>query len=319
MGQALSAPQEIPGRSKDNPEPDPSIRAKARNGDSYGVYPLYAPKRKKPKLDILFFHGLQTKDRLANAAWWHTWLSEAGSNPRICWPKEWLSATFDSANIWSVNYDARLKVDHNYDVTHWGTIAEMVLQMLIGPAVNIGGDGRQVVLVGHSLGGLILKQVVMEALVKANGSDDSKEKHRAKAFFDNIKKIVYYSTPHAGSLLEEWSRNPIVDNVIFQGIAGGGVDRNLTAWLEVFNTSSSALQTKFANVKSNLTPLCFAERMKTNLPVLGMQLVVKDGSAHLSNGINKFYNADHYGICQPVDENDERISNLIDYIQDAYD
>ena len=54
-----------------------------------------------------------------------------------------------------------------------------------------GVGQRPTVFVGHSMGGLIIKKM----LVNAQNSDDEER----KKFAENTKGIVFYSTPHKGS------------------------------------------------------------------------------------------------------------------------
>ncbi len=64
------------------------------------------------------------------------------------------------------------------------------------------------VLVGHCFGGLVIKSLVEEANKRAYGRVknelDGQSKRRANNFLKNLKGIVFYAVPHAGSELESY-------------------------------------------------------------------------------------------------------------------
>jgi hypothetical protein len=64
------------------------------------------------------------------------------------------------------------------------------------------------VLVGHCFGGFIIKSLVEEANKRAYGrvknEIDEQSKRRANKFLKNLKGIVFYAVPHAGSELESY-------------------------------------------------------------------------------------------------------------------
>jgi hypothetical protein len=58
-----------------------------------------------------------------------------------------------------------------------------------------------IVMVGHSFGGLVVKQLFCHAHDKLHESRDGFEKDRLRKFLGNIRGILYYATPHRGSQL----------------------------------------------------------------------------------------------------------------------
>ncbi len=66
---------------------------------------------------------------------------------------------------------------------------------------------QTIVLVGHGLGGLLLKSFTMEVdkVSKVDKANGELQKARCKAFQQNIKGIVFYSVPH--STFEEQCAN----------------------------------------------------------------------------------------------------------------
>ncbi len=68
-------------------------------------------------------------------------------------------------------------------------------------------------LVGHGLGGLVLKSFTMEVdkVSKVNKAKGKLQKARCKAFQQNVKGIVFYSVPHITSeeeCVDYWKSYP---------------------------------------------------------------------------------------------------------------
>jgi hypothetical protein len=70
------------------------------------------------------------------------------------------------------------------------------------------GQQSGFVLVGHCFGGLIIKSLVEEANKRVYGRAknviDEQSKRNATKFLRNLKGIVFYAVPHAGSELESY-------------------------------------------------------------------------------------------------------------------
>ncbi|OAE22201.1 hypothetical protein AXG93_3271s1440 [Marchantia polymorpha subsp. ruderalis] len=60
---------------------------------------------------------------------------------------------------------------------------------------------KPVVLVGHSLGGIVIKELLLEAHDIAEAGSGVYDTRKVKDFLDNIILIYYYSTPHFGMTL----------------------------------------------------------------------------------------------------------------------
>ncbi len=64
------------------------------------------------------------------------------------------------------------------------------------------------VLIGHCFGGLVIKSLVEEAnkrvYSRAKNALDEQSKRQANKFLKNLKGIVFYAVPHAGSKLESY-------------------------------------------------------------------------------------------------------------------
>lgn len=143
-----------------------------------------APARGTRAASVIFVHGL-TGDPL------ETWTTPLPK--RVVWPT-WLAEDFEGLAVYSVGYDAPIS-DADAEAMHPTDIAKNLLhRLLIEPPLKEG----QLILVGHSLGGLIIKMMLRRAQSERNLRAES------KSFVDRVRKVAFLATPHAGADLAEW-------------------------------------------------------------------------------------------------------------------
>lgn len=142
------------------------------------IVPVARPGR-DPVLDVVFIHGLDGHHE-------KTWLTKPG-NPY--WPT-WLAEDNEAVDVWSVRYDA------------WSSKYRGQAMSIQERAVNLlalmrgqGIGSRPICLVGHSLGGLIIKQMLFQATTTTD--------HYGH-FVTMTKGIAFLSTPHTGSALAQF-------------------------------------------------------------------------------------------------------------------
>ncbi len=127
---------------------------------------------------MLFLHGLGGHP-------FRTW--QATRDDAMLWPR-WLAEDIDGHAIWSVGYEAPISRWRG-TAMHLVDRAENILGRLITqPELR---DGR-IILIGHSLGGLVIKQLFRTLDMEAgNGSV-------AASLLDRIDKVAFLATPHSG-------------------------------------------------------------------------------------------------------------------------
>lgn len=117
-----------------------------------------------------------------------TWTTADGS---CLWPETWLVEAFPDAHVLCVGYHyQQLPVEHSgLDLYHIGEIllTEIVNDAKIGQIPHC-----PVILVGHSVGGLVIKHVCSMA------NRFSLRNPKFRIFLQNVKAISFYSTPHCG-------------------------------------------------------------------------------------------------------------------------
>ena len=132
-------------------------------------------------LDVIFIHGLTGNH-------FDTWTNNGEMSGY--WPS-WLAEDFPKCNILTANYDAAAVADvfagSGLSITEYAeTLTDIMTSYDIGQ--------RPIVFVAHSLGGVIVKEILMAAY---NSVDSDK-----KAIQDSTLGIVFLGTPHKGSV---WS------------------------------------------------------------------------------------------------------------------
>ncbi|KAK7310497.1 hypothetical protein RJT34_08051 [Clitoria ternatea] len=163
-----------------------------------------------PPLDVVFVHGLRggpyktwriAEDKSSTMSTLVEKIDEEAGKLGTFWPGEWLSSDFPDARA-CLTGDPSLNPSNSSgkcfmqtNLTQWSGASlplQEVSSMLLEKLVAAGIGNRPVVFVTHSLGGLVVKQIL----------------HKAKEErFDNLVKntvgIVFYSCPHFGSKLAD--------------------------------------------------------------------------------------------------------------------
>jgi hypothetical protein len=256
------------------------------------VFELYAPEAQQ-QLDIVFFHGLQIGTY--RNAYVETWQSGA-----VCWPQMWLPEDFPGARILSISYDSsarRSKVEGHVDLPKLGEI-------LLEDVVVSAGVGTKwpVILVGHSLGGIVIKQLCLEA----DRNQKSHHFHRNKAiknFLKNMRGIFYYSVPHGGSQLANLAKNYVPNT-------GAMLD-----YLTELSTHTQEINDAFRQLRQ--ARRWRADGVSENVVTwIGpfRALVVTEASARQDVVNFTLLQEDHMSICKPKDTSAQSYIILKDFI-----
>ncbi|KAL4312997.1 hypothetical protein GQ457_01G010270 [Hibiscus cannabinus] len=167
----------------------------ADSSDSSNVSNNYSDSE-IPQMDIVFVHGLRggpyktwriSEDKYSTKSGLVEKIDEEAGKHGTFWPAEWLSADFPKARMFSLKYKTNL--------TQWSGASlplQEVSSMLLKKLIAAGIGTRPVVFVTHSLGGLVVKQMLYKA--KTENMDN---------LVNNTVGVMFYSCPHFGSKLAD--------------------------------------------------------------------------------------------------------------------
>ncbi len=138
-------------------------------------------------LHVVFVHGLDGDLE-------GTWLSS--SVPEEFWPS-WLGQDIEGLWIWSVGYQASKTRWRSDKAMHFIDRGANVLGRLLAEPRLKTGD---IVFIGHSMGGLVIKQLLRDCQAKAETHDG------AATFISRVRKVAFLATPHSGANLGSIAR-----------------------------------------------------------------------------------------------------------------
>lgn len=168
-----------------------------------------------------------------------TWKSGDGC---CVWPKTWLVDKYRDAHVLTVSYSASLRQGG----IGMHAIAENLISDLLRE--NIGQTSNcPVMLVGHCFGGLVIKQLCVEALITYNLlRRDERERARLKTFLKSIKGIYYYGTPHHGSpSMNKNSRRSLFMLLLYHS----PLDSPLLTYFKTLSTETEWLNFRFHKLR----------------------------------------------------------------------
>ncbi|KAF9406303.1 hypothetical protein HW555_013276 [Spodoptera exigua] len=222
-------------------------------------------------------------------------------NYTVCWPKDWLPKDVSNLRILGVNYWTSLSEWLERCPLQTADIATRASELV--PALidaGVGNKGTPVVWLAHSMGGLIVKQVLVEA--------SQSNQQLLKKIADNTKAVLFFSTPHKGSSMATMPRAAAAvlwpSNDVRQLQQDSPVLLNLhKAFIE------------FADAYSWET-ISFAEAMPTLITAFKVPVhFVESFSADLGRG--EFYQLplDHLCICKPATRQSILYTTVLDVLQ----
>ncbi|XP_021093638.1 protein SERAC1 isoform X4 [Heterocephalus glaber] len=252
-----------------------------------GVYVLHPQHRTSQpiKADVLFIHGLM-------GAAFKTWrqqdseqvLTEKALEDEdrytTCWPKTWLARDCPALRIISVEYDTSLSDWRARCPMERKSIAFRSNELLRKLRAAGVGD-RPIIWISHSMGGLLVKKMLLEASKKPEMSTVIK----------NTRGIIFYSVPHHGSRLAEYSVN--IRYLLFPSLEVKELSKDSPAL--------KALQDDFLEFAKDkkLQVLNFVETQPTYIGSMIKLHVVPEESADLGIGDLIPVDVNHLNICKP--------------------
>lgn len=217
---------------------------------------------------VVFIHGV----RLSNAT---VWLS-SDKHPEV-WPL-WLADDIPGLGVWSIDHDSAptLWRGHAMPVVDR---ANNILPLLLGEERLAHGD---IAFVAHSLGGLILEELLRVANDRSTGEPGVAD------FVRRVSRITFLGTPHRGADLATWAG--ILRMLVRPSSAAKGLARNdpnlrgLNSWFRRYAVDNGiAIQTLTETRRTFLFLVVAPDSADPGLPSDPIPL-----------------DADHFGIASPT-------------------
>ncbi|XP_022876104.1 uncharacterized protein LOC111394488 isoform X2 [Olea europaea var. sylvestris] len=259
-----------------------------------------------PPLDIVFVHGLRggpfkswrlSEDKSSTKSGLVEKIDQEAGKQGTFWPGEWLSVDFPHARLFSLKYKTNL--------TQWSGASlplQEVSSMLLEKLVAAGIGDRPVIFVTHSMGGLVVKQMLYQA--KAENKSN---------FVNNTVGVVFYSCPHFGSKLADvpWRMGLVLRPAPSIGELRSGSPRLLELNDLLRRLHKKKMLEVLSFCETKVTPIVegyggWAFRMEivpmeSAYPGFG-QLVVLDST-------------DHVNSCKPLSRADPSYKDTLEFLQ----
>ncbi|KAL3688976.1 hypothetical protein R1sor_015285 [Riccia sorocarpa] len=223
------------GQHRPHDEQKTSTRTNAKADRTTGIkrlnnslYSLYEPANLNAEL--VFFHGIAhgaCEDMHIRA-----WTNSSGE----IWPAEWLpkEPEFQRARILSVHYDSSLMKTNDAGVFSMNNLVESLAWDLISEwEANVGQRGLPVVLTGHDIGGLVIKELCVYLEAETTREKEPERRRKIENFLKNLRGVFYFSTPHQGV--------EIADGTNFDG----GLSENV----KLLNARSAVMNENFRRIR----------------------------------------------------------------------
>lgn len=259
-----------------------------------------------PSIDIIFVHGLRggpfkswriSEDKSSTKSGLVEKIDQEAGKQGTFWPGEWLSADFPHARLFTLRYKTNL--------TQWSgaslplqEVSSMLLEKLV--AADIGS--RPVVFVTHSMGGLVVKQLLYQA--KAENLDH---------LVNNTVGVVFYSCPHFGSKLADM---PWRMGLVLRPAPTIGELRSGSPKLVELNDFMRQL-----NKKGLLEVLSFCETKVTPIVegyggwAFRMEIVPIESAYPGFGDIVVLESTDHINSCKPVNRDDPSYTEILAFLR----
>lgn len=240
-----------------------------------GLNLLFSPV--EPLLDFIFVHGLGGGSR-------KTW--SISSSVSHYWPQEWLpkDPDFKNVRIHSFGYDsdwAKSK-ENCLNIHHIGK--SLFGEICTTPCLR--DSQTPIVLIGHSMGGLIIKKAYMLA----------KQSSNARILVDRMRTMYFLATPHRGS-----DSAKLLNNILLIT----NTSRLYVADLQRGSQAIQSINDEFRSYSEDIAIWSFYETQKLKIKLVSVLIVDPDSATLGYRGENQIpMNADHRSICKYESSND---------------
>jgi tetratricopeptide (TPR) repeat protein/pimeloyl-ACP methyl ester carboxylesterase len=222
--------------------------------------------------NVIFLHGLGGDLR---ATWRH------GPDDRSFWPR-WLAENIPGLAVYSIGYDASVSRWRGTAMHLTDRATNVLARILAEPELQSG----QLILIGHSLGGLIIKQLLQNAESEGRHNTD------AASFLKRMDKVAFLATPHTGSDLAAFGNR--IRILAKPSAATTCLVRNdpnlrrLNSWYRTWANARGIMHLTLTETEA--------------IHILGMVVKPDSGDAGLAGSSPVPVNSNHWTICKPADK-----------------
>lgn len=235
--------------------------------------------------DVVFLHGLGGDGR-------GTWTD---GNTNVFWPEE-LGKELSDVGIWSLSYEA----SPSGWLGHAMPIVDRALNVLDTLSVNGIGE-KPIVFIMHSLGGLVAKSVVRQAIDSGNRD--------YKGIAQNTRGFVFFATPHTGAdlpKLTDYLKNLAtalrITDPVKEMAANSAMLRELNFWYRD-NVPQRGYDTFIYREAYNTYGVRVVDETASDIGIPGIRPIPFD--------------ADHLTICKIANPQDSRFLRVIKFVRES--
>ncbi|KAK4861847.1 hypothetical protein LT330_003882 [Penicillium expansum] len=240
------------------------------------------------KVDIVFVHGLNPSGRNDHPI--QTWTHSNGK----FWPRDFLAEDIPYARVFVYGYNSNITHPQTMSTAsikdHANTLLNL-LDMERGP--QMGSIPPKVIFVGHSLGGLVIKQALLNA----------KEDPKYTSIRSATSGLVFFGTPHRGAKAVELGK---IAARVARFVSKGHASNDLLNSLEHNSLFTRQMTDRFRHQLEDYRVVSFIEGKEVQIGGIGpasiSHLVVDEESAVLGlSGLRETQlklDADHSQMCK---------------------
>lgn len=257
-------------------------RTQDRSDDPLGLVTLHTPEGER-EVDIVFLHGLGGTSR-------RTWCRDRDLDN--FWPQLWLPHALPTARVLTFGYNAHFSSRKEQASSTIGDFAaDLLFRMKYGETTPERLGQVPIVIVAHSMGGLVFKK----AFVEGHSND------RYKSIVTMVKGVVFLATPHRGTDLAETL------NKLLAGSVFGHSSREYVKELARKSPTIDEMDKAFRHHAPKLEIFSFYETLSTSVgPASFMIVETAAAVTGLPTETKIPLNADHHNACKftsPEDPN----------------
>lgn len=237
-----------------------------------------------PLIDFIFIHGLGGGSQ-------KTW--SLNSDPYHFWPKHWLprDKAFARVSIHSFGYKADW-TERKESLSSIHDFSRSLLNALYCDS-RIRESNTKIVLVAHSMGGIVVKKAYMLA----------REDRSLRAIANRIHTVYFLATPHRGADLAR-----TLGNIL----RVCGVSKTFVTELNRSSDSISSINDSFRHFAEDLRLWSFYETVDSDLGATKARIVDKNSATlGFAHEMNSPLDADHRGVCKFDQDTDPNYQTLL--------